>query len=79
MKIYACLIGNWVCLNDDDNCVMGDNFEDPITWYKNGGDIQRYKSKNIKEHTIAYTDKVKIHFKGKDYFINPIFLQFVVE
>ena len=20
-KIYACLIGEWVCLNDDENCI----------------------------------------------------------
>lgn len=79
MKIYACLIGNWVCLNDDYNCVIGDNHEDPTTWYKNGGDIQRFKNKDIQPHTIEYLDKVKIHFNNVDYFISPVFLQFVTE
>lgn len=25
-KIYACLIGNWVCLNDDPKCKMGTDY-----------------------------------------------------
>ncbi len=27
--IYACLLGNWVCLNDDENCTIGDNNQSP--------------------------------------------------
>lgn len=33
-KIYACLIGNWVCLNDDPKCKMGPNQVSPLVWWE---------------------------------------------
>ena len=33
-KVYACLTGNWVCLNDDPECVMGINRVKPSQWYE---------------------------------------------
>lgn len=33
-KIYACLIGNWVCLNDDPECKMGPNQVSPLVWWE---------------------------------------------
>lgn len=31
-KIYACLIGDWVCLNDDPDCKIGPNQVNPLIW-----------------------------------------------
>ena len=28
-KVYACLAGEWVCLNDDSECVIGVNYPSP--------------------------------------------------
>ena len=32
IEIYANLLGDWYCLNDDDNCVMGPNMVSPNIW-----------------------------------------------
>ena len=38
-KIYACLIGNWVCLNDDPTCKMGIHHASPDMWYEENAPI----------------------------------------
>ena len=39
VKIYACLIGNWVCLNDDSDCKIGVHGASPSTWWEENADI----------------------------------------
>lgn len=77
-KVYACLAGNWVCLNDDPECTMGKNLVDPFTWYEEEAiiwsPIQREK-----EDTYYQLDYVHIFYLGKTYRINPIFIQIVEE
>lgn len=77
-KIYACLVGNWVCLNDDPDCVIGNNMQDPYTWWEEGAEIYAPITKSKKD-TLYELDYLKIHYKGKDYRINPIFIQVVTE
>lgn len=77
-KIYACLVGNWVCLNDDPECVIGTNKQSPYQWYEEGGDIWA-PIKRDQADTYHQLDYVKIFYKGKDYRINPLFIQIVVE
>lgn len=79
-KIYACLIGNWVCLNDDPDCVIGTNHQNPFTWFEEGADVYAPTSRDP-EYVDKYTglDYVYIHYLGKDYRINPIFIQIVTE
>lgn len=74
MKIHACILGNWVCLNDDPNCTIGENKESPNIWYEQNAEIW---SPNIKEQEDTYyqLDYVKIFYKGVLYRINPIFIQ----
>lgn len=74
MKIHACILGNWVCLNDDPNCTIGENKESPNIWYKQNAKIW---SPNVKEQEDTYyqLDYVKIFYKGVLYRINPIFIQ----
>ncbi len=38
-KVYACLAGKWVCLNDDPDCVMGSDHLSPTDWYKLTHDV----------------------------------------
>ena len=76
-KIYACLLGNWVNLSDDPNCVMGKNHSIPSIWYEENASIWSPNSKE--EHTYYQLDYVEIHYLGKDYRINPIFIQIVTE
>ncbi|MCL1949446.1 MAG: hypothetical protein FWF59_06920 [Turicibacter sp.] len=73
-KIIACLQGDWVCLNDDPECVMGPHMTDPSTWYKEGAEIHSPLQKQ-RADTYEEMDYLKIHYKGVDYRINPIFIQ----
>lgn len=77
-KIYACLAGNWVCLNDDPKCVIGDNGQTPYLWWEENADIWS-PFKRESENTYYQLDYVHIYFKGKRYRINPIFMQIVSE
>lgn len=77
-NVYACLIGNWVCLNDDPNCVMGHNRVKPFQWYEENAEIWA-PLKREKEHCYHDLNYIHIFYQGKDYRINPIFIQIVSE
>lgn len=76
MKVYACLVGNWVCLNDDPEATIGHNEQSPNIWYEENGDIWA-PYKRQQEHTYIQLDYVHVFYKGVDYRINPIFIQIV--
>ncbi|WP_304841276.1 hypothetical protein [Phocaeicola sartorii] len=77
-KVYACLAGNWVCLNDDPECVMGKHRVKPSLWYEEDSVIYA-PSKREKENAYWELDYVHIFYHNKDYRINPIFIQIVEE
>lgn len=77
-RVYACLIGNWVCLNDDPDCVMGQNRVKPSQWYEENAEIYSPYKRGA-EDTYYELDYVNLNFRGKDYRINPIFIQIVSE
>lgn len=79
-KIYACLIGNWVCLNDDPECVFCDFGKSPSVWWEENASI--YSPVNRTEEMkdcMYYQDYVNVFYKGKTYRINPMFIQIVHE
>ena len=77
-KIYACLAGNWVCLNDDSECVMGSNRVSPSQWYEENAEIWSPIQRET-EDTYYQLDYVNIFYHNKGYRINPIFIQIVSE
>lgn len=77
-NIYACLLGEWVNLNDDPNCVMGVHHTSPYIWYEENAIIFSPEKRDI-YNSYYELDNVHIHYKGKDYRINPIFIQIVTE
>lgn len=79
-KIYACLLGEWVCLNDDPDCVIGNQFSSPTEWWKEGAEVYAPIQREP-EHINSYygLEYVELRYKGKDYRINPIFIQTVTE
>lgn len=74
-KIHACLLGKWVCLNDDIDCKIGDGeILLPIKeWCENS--IIHAPLKRSKENHFAHLDYVEIIYQGIRYSISPIFLQ----
>lgn len=75
-KIYACLIGNWVCLNDDPDCKIGTNMASPSIWWKENAEIWAPLQRK-KPDTLYQLDYVNVCYKGTEYRINPIFIQIV--
>lgn len=88
-KVYACLLGNWVCLNDDPDCKFSDYKKSPYCWWKEGAPIYTSlqsddDSENLdevpnKSNSFYYQNYVNIVYQGKRYRINPIFIQIVDE
>ena len=79
-KIYACLAGNWVCLNDDPDCVISDNRQTPYFWWEEGAPVYApiVREKSC-ENSFYGLDYVNLRYNGKDYRINPMFIQIVTE
>lgn len=77
-KVYACLAGNWACLNYDPECVIGHNRVNPIQWYEENAEIGAPIERE-KPNTYYHLNYVYIFYRGKDYRINPIFIQIVSE
>ena len=78
-KIYACLIGEWVCLNDDPDCKIGsDDLYSLNEWLNNGSEIYSPLEREG-ENSFLYQDYVTIIYKGKTYDISPIFIQTMSE
>lgn len=79
-KIYACLVGEWVCLNDDPDSKIGENLKSPSIWWEENAEIWSPISKGKSlEHSVYGLDYVNIYYEGKEYRINPIFIQVVTE
>lgn len=78
-KIYACLAGNWLCLNDDPDCVIssGANKLSPCQWYKENMHI--YGPFKQEPNAYKLLEYVEILYLGKKYLICPIFIQIISE
>lgn len=73
--VYANLLGEWVNLAEDDKCVMGPHMTSPTLWWEENAEI--FSRNKREEDTMYQLDYINIHYKGKDYRINPIFIQIV--
>lgn len=79
-KIYACLLGEWVCLNDDPDCVIGENLQRPSIWWKESAPVYAPTTRDPGcKNSLYGLDYVNIIYKGKSYRINPMFIQIVTE
>lgn len=79
-KVYACLIGEWVCLNDDPSSQISDWHKAPYFWWEEGAPVYApsVRSKEV-EHSFYGLDYVNVFYKGKRYRINPVYIQIVNE
>ena len=75
-NIYACLAGNWVCLNDDPSCTVGSNGQSPSEWFNAGAEVYAPLDRES-ENTYYELEYVNISYRGKNYRISPIFIQIV--
>lgn len=75
-KVYACLLGEWVCLDDDPNCTIGNKGQNPLRWWDDNAEIY-YPFKRQEENTYNEQPYVRIFYNGEVYRIHPMFLQIV--
>lgn len=74
--VYANLIGTWVNLSEDENCVMGGHRAKPFIWWEENAEI--FSPLNRQEADTMYNqDHVQIFYKGKSYRIHPMHIQIV--
>lgn len=77
-KIYACLAGSWVCLNDDPDCRIGENLQAPLIWCEESAPVYAPGNSSEKQLNSLYClDYVHIFYNGNDWRINPIYIQIV--
>ncbi|MGF2617772.1 hypothetical protein FZC84_12080 [Rossellomorea vietnamensis] len=73
-EVYACLCGEWVNLNEDPNCKVGENHSSPSIWWEEDAKIWSPFDR-AKQHTMYQQDYVNIHYRNADYRIHPMFIQ----
>lgn len=77
INVYACLLGEWINLNEVDAKIMvkSDNLTDPTTWYNKGGFFSNGTNPRIS--TYEGYEKINILYNNKIYSIHPSFIQIV--
>lgn len=77
-KVYACLLGEWVCLSDEDDCIMGPHHSSPSIWWEENAELYS-PIKKPESDTMYHQDYIYISYKKKDYRIHPMLIQIVSE
>ena len=74
-QVYACLLGEWVNLTENDGKIMYrlNEFVDPNTWLSEGGAF--YVNCNPPTSVYDGYEKVKILHNDHLYTIHPAFIQ----
>lgn len=70
MRVYACLVGNWVDITDTGT--VEDN-RDPVQFFNEN---LRYENGSLTAECFK-CDYIHVQYQGKDYRINPVFIQIV--
>ena len=76
-KVYACLLGDWVCLNDDPECRISDRDGAYLWWEERAPVYAPIARSKEYEDSFYGLDYVNIVYKGMGYRINPVFIQIV--
>lgn len=79
IKVYACLLGNWVCLNDDPDCRIDDR-KGAYLWWEEGAPVfaPTVRDKEY-ENSFYGLDYVRISYFGQSYRISPQYIQILGE
>ena len=71
MRIYACLLGEWVDITETATVA----YREPFSYFK-----ENLKYENGSRYAKCFEyDYIHIQYQGKDYRINPAFIQIVKE
>ena len=70
MRIYACLLGEWVDITEAGTV---EDYQDPVTYFKEN---LRYED-GVRYADCFKYDYIHVQYGGRDYRINPVFIQIV--
>lgn len=79
-SVYANLLGKWVRLDDDPECLIGNNQKSPSMWFEENAKI--YNPRMIsedQEDSLYFFPHVWIYYLGNEYIISPSNIQVVIE
>ena len=80
VKVYANLLGDWVCLNDDPDCTIGDDRQYPASWFEGDAPMHAMASRSGEfEHSFHSLDYIDLRYHGTRYRISPACIQIVFE
>ncbi|MDG4966297.1 hypothetical protein OGZ37_06865 [Lactococcus lactis] len=72
--VYANLLGNWACLNDDDSCKMGPHMVSPSQWWEENAEMWAPIEREEKD-TLYQFPYIQLSYKGNEYRIAPSHIQ----
>lgn len=72
VRVYACLLGEWVDITETGTVADRQN---PVMYFE---EHLRYQENSRYAECFEY-DYIHVQYKGKDYRINPAFIQIVTE
>ena len=72
MRIYACLLGEWIDITE--TATVAD-YQNPVTYFREN---LKYDEGSRYADCFKY-DYIHIQYQGKEYRINPAFIQIVTE
>ncbi|MFR6448299.1 MAG: hypothetical protein ACLUN8_00505 [Peptoniphilus grossensis] len=75
-KVYACILGNWFCLNDDPECTIIPGNISPEEWADTRTPLYAPYKRN-KEHCWDQFPSLEFIYLGKYYTIPWIHIQLV--
>lgn len=70
MRIFACLLGEWVDITDTGTVADG---QKPVAYFE---EHLKYQENSRYAECFQY-DYIHVQYQGKDYRINPAFIQIV--
>ncbi len=75
-KFYACLAGNWVCLNDNPKSMIVSDLQTTLLKFDEG--VPKYDK--LFRHLLLEAKSniyIYVYYKGARYKISPVFIQIV--
>lgn len=76
--IFANLLGDWVDLNSDPDCVMGSQMVPPTIWWKENAEIYAPVVRPA-SNSFYHENYLNVKYKGKNYRIQPCHIQIVTQ
>lgn len=76
--VYANLLGQWTCLNDDNSCKMGVHMVSPSQWWEENAKMWAPLTRQEAD-TLYQFPYIEIEYEGIGYRVAPSHIQIVTK